>query len=59
MFVNEGARTKLLKAERQKFLNKEWPKVFATIERLELNAADLLKQAESNKSKKDSGGEND
>jgi len=59
MFVIEGARTKLLKAERQRFLEKEWPKVISTIERLELDAADLLQQAESNKSPKDSGGEND
>ncbi len=59
MFVNEGARTKLLKAERKKFLDIEWPHVLATIERLELDPADLLKQAESIKSSKDSGGENE
>ncbi len=59
MFVNEGARIMLLKAERERFLEKEWPAVVATIVRLKLNAADLLKQAESINSKKDSGGEND
>ena len=59
MFVNEGARIKLLKAERQRFLEKEWPLVVATIQRLQLDVADLLAQAESNKSSKDSGGEND
>ena len=59
MFVNEGARIKLLKAERKKFLDIEWPHVVATIERLELDPADLLKQAESIKSSKDSGGENE
>jgi len=59
MFVNEGARTKLLKAERQRFLKKEWPLVLATIERLELSLDDLQNQAESNKSSNDSGGEND
>ena len=59
MFVNEGARTKLLKAERQRFLEKEWPKVVVTINRLGLDVADLLRQAESQKSSKDSGGEND
>jgi GntR family transcriptional regulator len=59
MFVNEGARTKLLKAERQKFLEKEWPKVIATVERLDLDLGELLKQAESDKTSKDSGGEND
>jgi GntR family transcriptional regulator len=59
MFVNEGARIKLLKAERQRFLEKEWPEVIATIKRLELDVTDLLMQAESNESPKDSGGEND
>ncbi len=59
MFINEGARIKLLKAERKKFLDIEWPHVLATIERLELDPADLLKQAESIKSSKDSGGENE
>jgi len=58
MFVNEGARTKLLKAERQRFLDKEWPLVLATIERLNLNVADLLNEAESKNSSEDSGGEN-
>jgi len=58
MFVNEGARTKLLKAERQRFLEKEWPLVLATIERLNLNVADLLNEAESKNSSEDSGGEN-
>lgn len=56
MFVNEGARIKLLKAERERFLDKEWPKVLATIDRLGLNEAELLR---SNKSKKAAGEEND
>jgi GntR family transcriptional regulator len=42
MFVNEGARVQLLKAERERFLDKEWPQVRATIERLGLDAAELL-----------------
>ncbi len=58
MFVNEGARLRLLKAERQRFLDKEWPLVLSTIERLNLSATDLLKEAESKNSSKDSGGEN-
>src|SRR6185295_3201101 len=33
MFVNTGARNLLLKAERQKFLTEEWPRVAATIQR--------------------------
>ena len=59
MFVNEGALVMLLKAERGRFLEKEWPKIVATIQRLHLDTADLLKQAESTKSTKNSGGEND
>jgi len=55
MFVNEGARIELLKAERGRFLDKEWPKVIATIKRLGLDAEELLKQ-ESNK---DAGEDND
>src|SRR3954471_2507919 len=42
MFVNPGARTLLLKGERQKFLAEEWPRVEATIERLGLKTEDLL-----------------
>jgi GntR family transcriptional regulator len=55
MFVNEDARTQLLKDERQRFLDKEWPKVVATIKRLELDVADLLKQEPS----EEAGGDND
>ena len=54
MFVNEGARTKLLKAERQRFLEKEWPKVVETIIRLGLDPDDLLKDAEKMKKTGDS-----
>ncbi len=43
MFVNDGARVKLLKDERRRFIEKEWPIVSATIERLGLSAEDLLK----------------
>ncbi len=43
MFVSEGARKSLLKDERVRFLEDEWPKVYATIQRLGLSAADLLK----------------
>lgn len=55
MFVNEGAHKALLKAERGRFLEKEWPKVIATIERLGLDAADLLQQ----ETDKDTGVDND
>jgi len=55
MFVNEGAHKELLKAERGRFLDKEWPKVLATIERLGLEVGDLLQQ----QTQKDSGVDND
>jgi GntR family transcriptional regulator len=42
MFVNNGARKVLLKGERQKFLAEEWPRIRATIQRLGLDAEELL-----------------
>src|SRR5213083_2830819 len=42
MFVKDGARSLLLKRERQKFLGEEWPRIQATIQRLGLDAEDLL-----------------
>jgi DNA-binding transcriptional regulator YhcF (GntR family) len=45
MFVNAGARALLLKNERQKFLDEEWPRVHATIQRLGLTPQDLLSAA--------------
>jgi GntR family transcriptional regulator len=42
MFVSTGAGAALLKDERHRFLEDEWPKVHATIARLGLSAAELL-----------------
>lgn len=42
MYVKDGARNLLLKGERQKFLTEEWPRVQAMIQRLGLDAKDLL-----------------
>jgi GntR family transcriptional regulator len=42
MFVSTGAGAALLKDERHRFLEDEWPKVHATIARLGLSAVDLL-----------------
>lgn len=50
MFVTDGARDRLMKNERQRFLEKEWPEVTATIKRLGLNAEDLLKKLNAEKS---------
>jgi GntR family transcriptional regulator len=44
MFVNIGARKALMKDERQRFLEDEWPKVLASIHRLGLSARDLLRE---------------
>jgi GntR family transcriptional regulator len=46
MFVKPGARDLLLAGERQKFLDEEWPRVHATIQRLGLSPGDLLKGKE-------------
>ncbi len=43
MFVTDGARQQLMKDERQRFLNKAWPEVVATIRRLGLDIDTLLK----------------
>jgi len=51
MYVKDGARKLLLKGERQKFLVEEWPRVQATIQRLGLDAKDLLNGAGSGSSK--------
>jgi len=56
MFVTDGARTQLTKDERQRFLEKEWPQVVATIERLGLDAVSLL---ESITTTDDAGDKND
>ena len=45
MFVNVGARSLLLQAERQKFLAEEWPRISTTIQRLGLTPEELLKAA--------------
>ena len=45
MFVMDGARRQLLKDERRRFIDKEWPKVLETINRLGLDAAELLARA--------------
>lgn len=42
MFINAGARELLLKAERQKFLEEQWPRIHATIQRLGLTPEELL-----------------
>jgi len=45
MFVRTGARSLLLAGERQKFLAEQWPRVYATIQRLGLTPQELLDAA--------------
>ena len=42
MFVRDGAAKALLAAERERFLNDEWPRLRETIERLGLSADELF-----------------
>ena len=42
MFIQAGARERLLAGERQRFLREEWPRVSAMIRRLGLKAEELL-----------------
>ena len=44
MFVTTGARARLTTDERQRFLEQEWPRISATIERLGLDPAELLRR---------------
>ena len=58
MFVNAGARDLLIEAERSRFLRDEWPRTYATIQRLGLSAEELLdgpqrKTADSKRRKKE------
>lgn len=42
MFVTEGATTRLMNSERERFLREEWPLVLERIQRLGLEPAELL-----------------
>lgn len=55
MFVTAGAKTKLLKNERHRFLDQEWPLVVASIDRLGLSLKDLLDKADKKKAKAQAG----
>ena len=48
-FVKNGARTLLLRGERQKFLADEWPRICETIQRLGLETEELLELAAKRK----------
>ena len=50
MFVTPGARAQLMKGEKQRFLEIDWPRVLVTIDRLGLDPAELLRQARAKRS---------
>ena len=52
MFVTDGAQKQLLKDERNRFLDKNWPQIVATIERLGLEPDQLLQEINAKKSSK-------
>ncbi len=51
MFIKPGAHNLLLEGERQKFLAEQWPRVYATIQRLGLTPEELLEAGTSHRSK--------
>ena len=57
MFVNAGARDNLLRDERQRFIEKEWPEIMATIQRLGLDVEELLRTEPPGEAQEASGGE--
>ena len=42
MYVSEGARSALMKSERDRFLSDEWPQLHARLTRLGLSLKDLM-----------------
>src|SRR6202022_1583184 len=53
MFVKAGARDLLLQGERQKFFAEQWPRVYATIQRLGLTPKQLLEAGSTRNSSSD------
>ncbi|MDB5683153.1 MAG: GntR family transcriptional regulator [Sphingomonas bacterium] len=47
MFVAPGATKRLLASERQAFLDVQWPRIAATIRRLDLSVAELLEHSDA------------
>ena len=54
MFINAGARNLLFQGERQKFLSEQWPRVYATIQRLGLAPEELLNNGKNGRLASDS-----
>src|SRR5688572_25969287 len=56
MFITPGARERLLAGEREKFLEEQWPRVYATIQRLGLSPRDLLERGAAGSAPAPEGG---
>jgi GntR family transcriptional regulator len=57
MFIKAGARSVLLRAERQKFLTEEWPRIQETMHRLGLTPEELLNGSFDRRKKSQDEGE--
>ncbi len=57
MFINPGARARLLQDEREKFLTERWPRIYATIQRLGITPEELLEAAPAASSSSDPAAE--
>jgi len=57
MIIKPGAHDLLLEGERERFLTEEWPRVYATMQRLGLAPEDLLNGDSSLRSSPDGPGE--
>jgi GntR family transcriptional regulator len=44
MYVTEGARSALMKSERDRFLSEEWPPLYARLTRLGLTLQELMEE---------------
>jgi GntR family transcriptional regulator len=53
MFINSGARNLLLQAERQKFLEQDWPRISENIRRLGITPQELFDTPSNSKPKKE------
>ena len=53
MFIKTGARNLLMEGEREKFLAEQWPRIYATIQRLGLTPKELLKPRPTRRSSPD------
>ena len=55
LFIKTGAREMLLRAERQRFIQEEWPRIHATMQRLGLTAEELMDMPKPGKAKSKTG----